>query len=45
MCQSKTSCIHPENLKGKPEDCSVEQISICHPEEKGHPCEEEESQK
>jgi hypothetical protein len=45
MCQSKSSCIHPEKLKGEPRECSVEQIAICHPGEKGHPCETEESEK
>ncbi len=45
MCQSKSSCTHPEQLKGEPKDCSGEQIAICHPGEKGHPCEAEESEK
>jgi len=45
MCQSKSGCSYPENLKGKPEDCSAEQIAICHPGEKGHPCEIEEGEK
>ena len=45
MCQNKSSCIHPEQLKGEPKDCSAEQIAICHPGEKGHSCEAEESEK
>jgi hypothetical protein len=45
MCQSKSSCIHPEQLKGEPKDCSAEQIAICHPGEEGHACETEESAK
>jgi hypothetical protein len=45
MCQEKSSCVHPENLKGEPKDCSAEQIAICHPGEEGHPCETEESGK
>jgi hypothetical protein len=45
MCQSKSTCSHPENLEGKPEDCSAEQIAICHPGEEGHPCETEKSEK
>jgi hypothetical protein len=45
MCQSKSSCTHPENLKAEPKDCSDEQIAICHPGEEGHACETEESGK
>jgi hypothetical protein len=45
MCQTKSSCIHPENLKGEPKDCSAEQTAICHPGEKSHPCEMEEVKK
>jgi len=45
MCQSKSGCTQPENLKGDPKDCSAEQIAICHPGEKSHPCEAEESGK
>jgi quercetin dioxygenase-like cupin family protein len=44
MCQNKSGCTQPENLKGKPEECSAEQIAICHPGEK-HSCENEESEK
>jgi len=42
MCQEKSSCIHPEKLKGEPRDCSAEQIAICHPEENEHSCVAEE---
>jgi hypothetical protein len=45
MCESKSGCTHPENLKGQPKDCSAEQMVICHPGGKGHPCESEESEK
>ncbi len=38
MCGSK--CQYPEKLKGKPEECTPEQIKECHGDEK-HPCEEE----
>jgi hypothetical protein len=31
MCKENSTCIHPENLKGEPKDCSAEQIAICHP--------------
>lgn len=36
MCANK--CQHPENLKGKPEECSPEQIKKCHGAQKKHPC-------
>ncbi len=39
MCQC--SCQHPEKLKGKPEECTPEQIKECHGDTQGHPCEEE----
>jgi hypothetical protein len=42
MC--KECCQHPENLKGKPEGCSPEQIKECHGDAKEHPCESEKSQ-
>ncbi len=35
MCDSK--CQYPEKLKGRPEDCTPEQIKECHGDEK-HPC-------
>ncbi len=31
-------CEKPENLKGKPEECSEEQIRECHGEEREHSC-------
>ena len=42
MCEEKTQCQKPEELKGKPEDCSPEQIEKCHGKEKKHPCVPEE---
>ena len=39
MCDCESTCQKPENLKGKPEECSPEQISICHGETEDHPCE------
>ncbi len=36
MC--KCCCEHPEKLKGKPEDCSPEQIKECHSDSNNHPC-------
>lgn len=38
MCGSQEKCQKPENLKGKPEDCSAEQIEKCHGSDKSHPC-------
>ena len=31
-------CGHPEKLKGKPEECSPEQIKECHGDAKEHTC-------
>jgi ArsR family transcriptional regulator len=39
MC--KDCCEHPDKLKGKPEECSAEQIKECHGDTKEHPCESE----
>jgi len=39
MCDCK--CQYPEKLKGKPEECTPEQIKECHGDTKEHPCEEE----
>ena len=47
MCQenSKQSCCeNPEKLKGRPEDCSKEQIEKCHGKTAQHPCERGESE-
>ena len=40
MCDSKKGCQRPEELKGKPEECSPEQIKKCHGDSAGHPCAE-----
>jgi ArsR family transcriptional regulator len=37
MCQC--CCERPEKLKGKPEECTPEQIKECHGDVKKHPCE------
>jgi len=42
-CEEKSKCQKPENLKGKPSECTPEQIKICHGEGQGHPCESIES--
>lgn len=39
MCEkNKRGCQKPENLKGKPEDCTPEQNEKCHGDEKKKPC-------
>ena len=38
MSDEKKACEHPEKLKGKPQDCSPEQIRECHGDAKDHPC-------
>jgi DNA-binding transcriptional ArsR family regulator len=38
LCTCKTECQKPEELKGKPEECSLEQIKKCHGEVPEHPC-------
>jgi len=35
--ESKRTCEHPERLKGKPGECSPEQIRECHGEAPKHP--------
>jgi hypothetical protein len=37
MCEDK--CEHPEKLKGRPGECTPEQIRECHGDVEGHPCE------
>ena len=31
-------CEKPENLKGKPQECSPDQVRKCHGDAKTHPC-------
>lgn len=38
MSQKEKHCEKPENLKGKPEECSAEQIRKCHGTSDEHPC-------
>jgi len=38
MCNKERGCRKPEELKGKPEDCSPDQIRKCHGDAKEHPC-------
>lgn len=43
MCQC--CCQQPKKLKGKPEECTSEQIKECHGEAAEHPCREDEKQR
>lgn len=38
MTQEQIFCRKPENLKGRPGECSPEQIEQCHGQEKDHGC-------
>lgn len=38
MCGGRKECSRPDKLKGRPEDCSPEQIRECHGEESHHNC-------
>lgn len=38
MCLKEKSCEKPENLKGKPEECSPGQVRKCHGPKGEHPC-------
>ena len=45
MCGEKKKCKKPQNLKGKPSECTPEQIRKCHGDEKKHPCAEKKVEK
>ena len=38
MCEKGNCCQKPEQLKGKPRDCSPDQIKKCHRTHIDHPC-------
>jgi len=38
MCDENKCCRKPEQLRGKPQDCSPEQVRKCHGDVKSHPC-------
>lgn len=38
MCNEETKCEKPNELKGKPDECSPEQVKKCHGGVKEHPC-------
>ena len=37
-CNEKKQCQKPEDLKGRPEDCSRKQVAECHGPGAEHPC-------
>ena len=43
MSQPKNDdiCEHPEKLKGKPGECTPQQLQECHGKTEEHPCPEE----
>jgi hypothetical protein len=38
MSKPKSTCQKPEQLKGKPEECSPKQIKKCHGSQIAHAC-------
>jgi len=42
MCENGKYCRKPEELIGRPQDCTPEQIEKCHGDVGEHPCEEKE---
>ena len=38
MCNKGRCCQRPQELQGKPQECSPEQIKKCHGDVKEHPC-------
>jgi len=38
MCDGKRRCEKPKALRGKPQDCSPEQVRKCHGSTREHPC-------
>jgi hypothetical protein len=38
VCEEKKCCQKLENLQGKPQECSPEQIRKCHGDDNEHPC-------
>ena len=38
MCDKGRCCQKPKELKGKPEDCTREQVKKCHGSKKDHSC-------
>ena len=42
MCDDKKGCCKPDELKGRPQECSPEQVKKCHGDDESHPCVEKE---
>jgi hypothetical protein len=38
MCEKTCGCQNPVELKGRPEDCTPEQIRKCHGDDATHTC-------
>jgi hypothetical protein len=38
MKEKEPCCRKPKELKGKPQECSPEQVRKCHGDAKKHPC-------
>ena len=38
MCENGKCCEKSEELKGRPQDCTPEQIEKCHGDVEEHPC-------
>ena len=38
MCEKGQGCQRPDQLQTTPQECSPEQIHLCHGEASGHPC-------
>ncbi len=38
MCEREKGCQKPQDLVGKPEECSPQQVKKCHGDVKEHPC-------
>jgi len=38
MCEECNCCQKSEQLTGKPQDCTTEQIKECHGDSQEHPC-------
>lgn len=45
MCEKDNCCLKPNKLKGKPQDCTPEQIKECHGDSKKHPCVQKKTKK
>jgi len=44
MCEKGKCCQRPKKLKGKPKDCTPQQVKECHGDVQKHPCKPENKQ-